>query len=298
MEQAVKGVEVLGELDTIVDRPEIKFENLDLDKFDKGELTTDGKFYNGLSIPLKFSDSDRILWELVWFYFIDKYVDENGEDDTIPDQPINLQLYIENDQSTDEREYSLSAFIPIDHYGEATTECLTEDIHLSDEEVKAVKKAFSEAANYTPQEEKPVISKPKLTFDELCRKYGNRTNETTTIKPTAFDLYKELKNPNYNSFVIGNETKAKENAEIKVPCFGLTKFKRVCYEKCWGTGADRVRFSDGDNWFLIAGKMESIERTREFGNFQDIFTIRFPDCEESLELVASWGSYAGGNEIE
>lgn len=144
MTQAKKSFRVLGAADNIVERPEIRLENLDVEKLDKGELTTDGKFYDGICIPLKFSDYDRLAWEFVWCWFNDQYVNEGGEDDTVEDQPINLQLYIEDNQNTDEREYTLSAFIKVDDYDKTITECMTEEIRLTQDEVKAVSSALKQ----------------------------------------------------------------------------------------------------------------------------------------------------------
>ncbi len=287
MEKTLQGVEVLGDINHLIDRPKITLENLDVSELTPNDIPEDGMFYDGICIPLKFNNADQLAWELVWYYFIAKYVDKNGEDDTIEDQPINIQLFIEDDQSTDKRKYMLSALIRIEDYEDGP--CETEEIHLTSEEIEAVNKALSETTTYIKKKE-PAINKPKLSLRELCDKYRNIPNKVTVVEPTAFDLYKELRNPNYKDFTIGKEVRAKE----EVPAFGITCLKKIRYEKCWGTGADKLRFSDGKNWFLIYSKIESIEKTREFGNFCDTFKITFPDCEEPLELVANWI----GNEVD
>ena len=284
-----KDLDILRSLEFNVNRPEIKLENIDLNKFPKGDLTTDGLFYEGISIPLKFSDSDRVLWEMVWFFFIDEYADvslEGREDDIIPDQPINLQLFIDDDPRSDERSYKLSALINVDDYGNIVPECLMEEIHLTDEEIEAVNKALSEAPTYVKKDETPVINKPKLSLRELCDKYRDLTDETTAIEPDTFTLYKELRELNYKDIGVCKSWEAKKTR----PCFGITHFKKIRYKR----NGSNIQLTNGKSWFLICDEIESIEKTREFGNFQDVFTIKFSDCEEPLELLASWY----GNEID
>lgn len=128
-----------------VHRPEITLENLDVSKVDKNEIPADGKFYDGICIPLKFSDYDRVGWEFVWGWFNDQYVLDNGEDDTVEGQPIDLQLYIKDCESTNRRHYNLTAFIKLEDYDGGTYE--TKKINLSEQEENVVNFALLKLKN-------------------------------------------------------------------------------------------------------------------------------------------------------
>lgn len=116
-----------------------------------------------------------------------------------------------------------------------------------------------------------------------------QTVEKVNLEPMAKALYDALKNekdnPKYKDYCIGSDEWKGEKTR---PCWGLTIFKTIKFEKCHGSGCDKIRFKSGKSEFLIAGRIKRIIRICDVGNYWDKFTIEFEDGYKPLEIIASW----------
>lgn len=95
--------------ETVTLRPEITLSTLDTIKVDKSNIVDD--FCNSVSIPLKIDEAKKSVYEQVFCNLISKYVEQNGRDDTLQNQPINLDLIV--DDNSGERKYYIGALIEI-----------------------------------------------------------------------------------------------------------------------------------------------------------------------------------------
>ena len=90
-------------------RPEITLNNLDTKQVDKSNIV-DG-FCNSVSILLIPTGKEKSAFEQIFCSLISKYVEQNGRDDTVQNQSINLDLIV--DDSRGERKYYIGALIEI-----------------------------------------------------------------------------------------------------------------------------------------------------------------------------------------
>ncbi|CAB1251686.1 protein of unknown function [Ruminococcaceae bacterium BL-6] len=135
----------LGLSEDEVHRPEIMLENLDVSGFTKQDFLDDTFFYDGICIPLVQLSNPE--WKSVWFWMVNKFEMKSGYI-VKENQPVDLCLYIEDDPTTEERSYTLSAFLKIDDYGEVITECETEKIIPVKGEIEAINLALLKVSNY------------------------------------------------------------------------------------------------------------------------------------------------------
>lgn len=119
-------------------RPEITLESMNLDKVQDAEFYRDDCMF--ASIPLKRSSDNFKVYDSAFECFLKQYVNDGNDADEIIDQEPNLFLTI--DGSNGEQIYYLQSFIKIDHWSGEDTECLTEQIQLSDVEKTRVELAL------------------------------------------------------------------------------------------------------------------------------------------------------------
>jgi hypothetical protein len=149
-------------------RPEITLEILDLDKAKGTEF--DGDYCLYTIIPLKRTSSNAAVYDSAFERFLKQYINDGNDVDEIIDQEPNLFLTI--DGSDGEQIYFLQSFIKIDHWSGEDTECLTEQIQLSEMEQDSIDLALL-----------PLLDKDKQQTLERIR--ADAVKSMGTVLPKA-----------------------------------------------------------------------------------------------------------------
>ena len=185
-------------------RPEITMENMELDKVHDAEFYGDDCIF--ASIPLKRTSDNFKVYDSAFERFLKQYVDDGNDADEIIDQEPNLFLTI--DGSEGEQVYFIQTFIKIDHWNEEDTECLTEQIQLTDVEQNRVNLALSSLAAKDKQQTlerirkdavksmgtvlpKAILNKMKLVADTIV---GNRYRSAWISFDNQESVICEIKN--------------------------------------------------------------------------------------------------------
>lgn len=150
-------------------RPEITLESMELDKVGNAEF--DGDYCLFTSIPLKRTSSNAAMYDSAFECFLNQYIDTGHDaEDIVVDQEPNLFLTI--DGSDGEQIYFLQSFIKIDHWSGEDTECLTEQIQLSEMEQDSIDLALL-----------PLLDKDKQQTLERIR--ADAVKSMGTVLPKA-----------------------------------------------------------------------------------------------------------------
>ncbi len=149
-------------------RPEIMLESMDLDKVQDAEFYGEDCIF--ASIPLKRTSDNFKVYDSAFERFLKQYVNDGNDVEEIIDQEPNLFLTI--DGNSGEQVYFLQSFIKIDHWSGEDTECMTEEIQLSDAEQSRVGFALL-----------PLLDKYKQQFLEKIR--TDAVKSIGTVLPKA-----------------------------------------------------------------------------------------------------------------
>lgn len=173
-------------------RPEITLSALDTTKVDKSNII-DG-YCNGVSIPLIPTGAKKSVYEQVFCNLISKYVEQNGRDNTLQNQPINLDLIVDDNSGV--RKYYIGALIEIQ---EDDPVYMSEEIFPTIQEKAAVELVLLKVTD--PEEYLRKYTRVQVAqLHQIKDKLGFVMDEIDT----AQDLYKSAWiSPDYKTIAIG-----------------------------------------------------------------------------------------------